>query len=153
MPKFAINPKTSQLHVFLLETLLGHKHGLTSVYYPPPSSEFILAKVYMCTPLCICLVQCVRQLVSHSRLFIKLRKKVGLYLKGKKNYPCLYVSYMFTRLCPCMRVFILLGLWCQLCLATVWLMSECFPAIYPRAWALGTHSHKEQRERGRNVNM
>lgn len=92
MPKFAINPKTSQLHVFLLETLLGHKHGLTSVYYPPPSSEFILANVYMCTPLCTCLVQCVRQLVSYQT-----KKKGRAVLERKKKLPVsVCVLYVYT---------------------------------------------------------
>lgn len=34
-----------------------------------------------------------------------------------------------------------LGPWCQRCLATGWLMSECFPAIYSRACTLGVHTN------------
>lgn len=116
----------------------------------------------MCVYLCACVRTCtctvcepISVLLQTDYLFILLKRKKGQAALRKKKITWVNVCVCVctpTHACVRLRVFILLGLWCQRCLATGWLMSECFPAIYPRACTLGTHTHREQRE-GKKVRM
>ena len=101
-------------HIFLSDTRLGHRHEVTSVYCPRPTSQISPTKVYMCTSTCTVCVP-IRAPLQTDYLFIPLQKEkrsVGLPAH-RITCVCVFVcvcvctlGHTHLRLC----VFILLGL-------------------------------------------
>lgn len=56
-------------HIFLSDTRLGHRHEVTSVYCPRPTSQISPTKVYMCTSPCTVCVP-IRAPLQTDYLFI-----------------------------------------------------------------------------------